>query len=99
MLDPKLLRQNLDFIVSGLTKRSFSLDIKFWKSSEEKRKSLQLETEKLRAQRNQKSKEIGICKAKGSDTQAMEKIVSAINLELKQKSDELDLLSTIELDA
>ena len=94
MLDPKLLRQNLDFIVSGLTKRSFSLDIKFWKSSEEKRKSLQLETEKLRAQRNQKSKEIGICKAKGSDTQAMEKTVSTINLELKQKSHELELLSS-----
>ena len=38
MLDPKLLRQNLEFIVSGLGKRSFNLDIKFWKSSEENEK-------------------------------------------------------------
>ncbi|OUU74292.1 MAG: serine--tRNA ligase [Methylococcaceae bacterium TMED69] len=93
MLDPKLLRQNLDAVVSGLNKRSFSLDIKFWKSSEEKRKFLQLGTEKLRAQRNQKSKEIGLSKAKGADTQVMQEAVSAINLELKQKADELELLS------
>ena len=93
MLDPKLLRQNLDAVVSGLNKRSFSLDIKFWKSSEEKRKFLQLGTEQLRAQRNQKSKEIGLSKAKGADTQVMQEAVSAINLELKQKADELELLS------
>ena len=48
---PKLLRQNLEFIVSGLSKRSFNLDIKFWTNSEEKRKILQLETEELRAQK------------------------------------------------
>ena len=93
MLDPKLLRQNLDAVVSGLNKRSFSLDIKFWKSSEEKRKFLQLGTEKLRAQRNQKSKEIGLSKAEGADTKVMQEAVSAINLELKQKADELELLS------
>ncbi len=93
MLDPKLLRQNLDAVVSGLNKRSYSLDIKFWKSSEEKRKSLQIGTEKLRAQRNQKSKEIGLSKAEGADTQVMQEAVSAINLELKQKADELELLS------
>ena len=93
MLDPKLLRQNLNAVVSGLNKRSFSLDIKFWKSSEEKRKFLQLGTEKLRAQRNQKSKEIGLSRAEGADTQVMQEAVSAINLELKQKADELELLS------
>ena len=85
MLDPKLLRQNIDAVVSGLKKRSFSFDIEFWKGSEEKRKSLQLGTEQLRAQRNQKSKEIGVSKAKGADTQEMREAVSVINLELKQK--------------
>jgi len=93
MLDPKLLRQNIDAVVSGLKKRSFSFDIEFWKGSEEKRKSLQLGTEQLRAQRNQKSKEIGVSKAKGADTQEMREAVSVINLELKQKTDELELLS------
>ena len=94
MLDPKLLRQNLEFIVSGLSKRSFNLDIKFWKSSEEKRKILQLETEELRAQRNQKSREIGTSKAKGIDTRVLQDAVTVINTELKDKEDELEMLSS-----
>ena len=94
MLDPKLLRQNLEFIVSGLGKRSFNLDIKFWKSSEEKRKILQLETEELRAQRNQKSREIGASKTKGIDTRVMHEAVTVINSKLKDKEDELEILSS-----
>ena len=94
MLDPKLLRQNLEFIVSGLSKRSFNLDIKFWKSSEEKRKILQLETEELRAQRNQKSREIGASKTKGIDTRVMHEAVTVINSKLKDKEDELEILSS-----
>lgn len=94
MLDPKLLRQNLEFIVSGLSKRSFNLDIKFWTNSEEKRKILQLETEELRAQRNQKSREIGASKAKGIDTRVLQDAVTVINTELKDKEDELEMLSS-----
>ncbi len=93
MLDPKLLRQNLDVIVSGLDKRSFNLDIRFWKKSEEKRKTLQLETEELRARRNQKSKEIGASKSKGVDTKVMQEAVTVINSELKDKENELEMLS------
>ena len=94
MLDPKLLRQNLEFIVSSLSKRSFNLDIKFWTNSEEKRKILQLETEELRAQRNQKSREIGASKAKGIDTRVLQDAVTVINTELKDKEDELEMLSS-----
>ena len=94
MLDPKLLRQNLEFIVSGLSKRSFNLDIKFLTNSEEKRKILQLETEELRAQRNQKSREIGASKAKGIDTRVLQDAVTVINTELKDKEDELEMLSS-----
>ena len=94
MLDPKLLRQNLEFIVSGLGKRSFNLDIKFWTNSEEKRKILQLETEELRALRNQKSREIGASKARGIDTRVMQEAVTVINSELKDKEDELEMLSS-----
>ena len=94
MLDPKLLRQNLEFIVSGLSKRSFNLDIKFWTNSEEKRKILQLETEELRAQRNQKSREIGASKTKGIDTRVLQDAVTVINTELKDKEDELEILSS-----
>ena len=94
MLDPKLLRQNLEFIVFGLGKRSFNLDIKFWTNSEEKRKILQLETEELRAQRNRKSREIGASKAKGIDTRVLQDAVTVINTELKDKEDELEMLSS-----
>ena len=55
---------------------------------------MQLETEELRAQRNQKSREIGASKAKGIDTRVLQDAVTVINTELKDKEDELEMLSS-----
>lgn len=93
MLDPKLLRQNLEQVISGLERRSFNFDIDFWIVAEEKRKSLQLETEDLRSRRNQKSKEIGESKSSGADTTSMQKLVTSINTELKTKSEDLEKIT------
>ena len=63
MLDPKLLRNNLEFVTQELLRRGFALDIDEYQSLEADRRSLQEETENLQNERNVKSKLIGQAKA------------------------------------
>src|ERR1041384_2031427 len=67
MLDPKLLRTQLDHVVAQLARRGFTLDRAKFDDLEGRRKALQVETEKLQAERNAGSKRIGMAKAKGED--------------------------------
>ena len=67
MLDPKLLRNNLESVTQELLRRGFALDIGEYQSLEADRRSLQEETENLQNERNVKSKLIGQSKAKGED--------------------------------
>lgn len=52
MLDPKLLRGELLTLKQTLATRGYELDIAFWQEMENKRKSLQVKTEELQAQKN-----------------------------------------------
>ncbi len=67
MIDPKLLRDNLPFVVEQLKKREFPFDAAHYEQLENQRKQLQTESEKLLAERNSKSKLIGQAKSKGED--------------------------------
>jgi seryl-tRNA synthetase len=67
MLDPKLLRSDPDTVAKNLARRGFVLDVAAYRALEERRKSAQVETERLQAERNAKSKAIGHAKAKGED--------------------------------
>jgi seryl-tRNA synthetase len=67
MLDPKLLRENIQEIAKRLTLRQYTLDIDLFNGLEAKRKQLQVETEGYLSERNSKSKAIGQAKAKGAD--------------------------------
>lgn len=71
MLDPKLLRGQLDDVAARLKTRGFTLDVAAFQRLEDQRKSLQVETENLQAERKRKSKEIGIAKGKGEDVSAL----------------------------
>ena len=71
MLDPKLLRNELDQVAEQLAARGFTLPVAEFQALEERRKSLQVETENLQAERKRKSKEIGIAKGKGEDVSAI----------------------------
>ena len=62
MIDPKLLRNELDAVVAKLERRGFSFDVKKIKFLENRRKILQIKTENLQAKRNSKSKLIGYIK-------------------------------------
>lgn len=65
MLDPKLLRKDLENVVAKLYQRGFEVDRTLFLQLENKRKSLQSVTQLLQAKRNQLSKMIGVNKSKG----------------------------------
>lgn len=68
MIDPNLLRTDLENTAALLkTKRNFDLDIEKINALESQRKTLQVETENLQAERNTRSKAIGQAKARGED--------------------------------
>jgi seryl-tRNA synthetase len=71
MLDPKLIRTELQSVAEQLQKRNFQLDVDALESLEQQRKSCQIETENLQSERNSKSKSIGKAKASGEDIQPL----------------------------
>jgi seryl-tRNA synthetase len=71
MLDPKLLRSDLDRVAQRLAKRGFALDTDRLEALESRRRELQAETESLQNERNTRSKAIGKAKASGEDIQPL----------------------------
>ena len=61
MLDPQRFRQDIDQLVVQLRNRGYELNVDLYQELEDKRKSLQAETENLQAQRNAVSRKIGAC--------------------------------------
>nr|WP_086937963.1 serine--tRNA ligase [Thaumasiovibrio occultus] len=80
MLDSKLLRTELEDTAAKLAHRGFKLDVETLRDLEEKRKSLQVKTEELQAQRNSRSKSIGQAKAKGDHEEADRIMADVANL-------------------
>ncbi len=71
MLDPKLLRSDLDAVAQRLAKRGYALDTDRLTALESRRRELQAETESLQNERNTRSKAIGKAKAAGEDIQPL----------------------------
>ena len=67
MLDPKLLRSDLPGVAAALARRGFVLDVEAFAALEEQRKSVQIEADRLRAERNASAKAVGFAKSKGED--------------------------------
>lgn len=83
MLDPQLLRNDLDQVAARLASRKFQLDTASFQSLESERKALQTRTQELQAKRNSASKQIGIAKGKGEDVTAIMQEVASLGDELK----------------
>ena len=71
MLDAKALRTDLAATAANLARRGFQLDTAAVQKIEERRKQVQVEADRLRAQRNAGAKAVGIAKAKGEDGTAL----------------------------
>jgi seryl-tRNA synthetase len=82
MLDPKLLRSDPDAVAANLSRRGFVLDVAAFRALEDERKSVQIEAERLQAERNAKSKAIGMAKAKGDDAAPILAAVSDLGAKL-----------------
>ena len=67
MLDSKLVRTQFTEIAERLATRGFALDVARFEALESQRKSVQVRTEQLQAERNSRSKSIGQAKARGED--------------------------------
>ncbi|MHB0774437.1 serine--tRNA ligase [Halomonas sp. WWR20] len=71
MLDPKLLRSDLEHVAQRLAKRGFTLDTEKLEALESQRRELQTQTEQLQNERNVRSKAIGKAKAAGQDIEPL----------------------------
>ena len=89
MLDPKLLRSDLDATAQQLARRGFVLDTDNLQSLEERRKAIQVKTQELQAERNSHSKEIGKAKAAGEDIAPLLAEVAGLGEQLSGKEHEL----------
>jgi seryl-tRNA synthetase len=67
VIDPKLLRSDPQAVALNLARRGFVLDVDALRAQEERRKALQIETDRLRAERNAKAKAVGMAKGRGED--------------------------------
>ncbi len=71
MLDPKLLRNELEEVAVQLRRRGFELDVERLRRLEHERKQLQVETQRLQSERNRSAKAIGRAKAQGEEIEPL----------------------------
>ena len=102
MIDPKLLRQATGDVAANLARRGYQFDADAYLALEERRKTLQIETEQLQSERNASAKNIGNAKAAGEDIQPLLAAVKDMGERLAKCESELQTvqaeLRAIELD-
>ena len=97
MLDSKLLRGNIDFVVEQLKRRNFTFDVAQYIKLEDQRKVIQVQTQDLQNLRNTKSKAIGQAKASGENMQPLLDEISELGQKLDDAKSKLqDIQAKIE---
>ena len=94
MLDLTLLRKQLPEVVERLAARGFEFPQDEFNQLEAARKEIQTETEKLQAQRNQLSKQIGMAKKNGENADALMAEAAQIPAELSELEGRLEEIRT-----
>ncbi|WP_119329565.1 serine--tRNA ligase [Cysteiniphilum halobium] len=89
MIDPKLLRSDIEEVARELLTRGYVLDINAFNALEEERRIVQQKTQDLQAKRNVASKQIGMLKAQKKDVTDILAEVTNLGDELKALEDEL----------
>src|SRR3569832_1747051 len=92
MLDPKLIRGQLDETAQRLAARGYRLDTARIAALEMERKEVQMRTQALQNERNTRSKAIGKAKAAGEDIAPLMTEVAPLGEQLKQGESRLDAL-------
>ncbi len=92
MLDPHLLRSDPLAVSVALQARGYTFDVAAYEALEAERKTLQVETQDLQAQRNRSSKEIGAAKGRGEDIEPLRAELAALSSRLKANETALEAL-------
>ena len=92
MLDPKLLRTDIDATAAALARRGFELPAARLAALEAQRKALQVEAQDLRSERNRRSKAAGQAKARGEAITALRDAVADLGERLKVVEAQLDVV-------
>ena len=90
MLDPHLIRNELDYVQQQLKRRGMTLNTDAIESLETRRKAIQVDTQSLQNERNTRSKAIGQAKSKGEDIQPLLDEVADLGDRLKQAEHSLN---------
>jgi seryl-tRNA synthetase len=89
MIDPKLIRQSAHEVAANLARRNFEFDADAYLALADRRKSLQVEVESLRADKNLSAKSVGKAKAQGEDIEPLLAAVKDLGERLEKSDSEL----------
>src|ERR1700737_3973742 len=84
MLDPKFIKENLDYVKKKMEERGAKIDFERFLAIDEERRKIIVEVEKLEHLRNTGSKKIGELKRQKKDEEA-----EKLQAELKETSEEI----------
>lgn len=97
MLDTKWVREHYDELAEMLASRNNAFPLDRYKELDEERRKVLLEVEKLKECRNAGSKEVGIRKKAGEDTEALQNEIRELGEEIKKFDDKANEIES-ELD-
>ncbi len=89
MLDPKFFRDELAWTAEKLAQRGFHLDVNKIEQLEAQRKTLQIETQALQNERNNRSKAIGQAKAAAQNVDGLLSEINQLGDQLTAKEEQL----------
>jgi seryl-tRNA synthetase len=92
VIDPKLLRSDLPAVAKALARRGFELDVGAFAAAEDERKSVQIEADRLRAERNANAKAVGSAKSKGQDAAGLLAAGEALGTSLQDIEKRLEII-------
>ena len=82
MLDPQKFRQNIETVAEQLLRRNYIVDKKRMLVLEKERKELQIQQQGLQSERNRVSKEIGIQKKQGNESEELLESMKQLGVQL-----------------
>lgn len=92
MLDPHLLRNELETVAARLARRGVRLDVERLAELEAARKETQVRAQALQQERNTRSRDIGRAKAQGGDIEALKAGIARLGDELAAAEAELETI-------
>ncbi|MCD8164388.1 MAG: serine--tRNA ligase [Synergistaceae bacterium] len=97
MLDTKWVREHYDELAEMLASRNNAFPLDRYKELDEERRKVLLEVEKLKERRNAGSKDVGVKKKAGEDTEALQNEIRELGEEIKKFDDKANEIES-ELD-